>query len=241
MNYKEYLDLIAGEFLKKIEKYGEDWVWELEEIPTEDFQQYSNSPCEWRNYRYSSVKFRMAHVERYSDDKVHVLHVTTFPNKSDAAPIFGFDVIATEKKVLGCYVDFSPVLRTWGDNYNYSRDRYKRQINHLFRDFDRCFEERKEIPEWAEDIFGEKACFIEPKNDIAFAAFCLFSLAAYEHYLTLLSEDYRSYEGDIIRIQNRYCEVQARNPRTFNVLKAKIGEEKARYFMEEILFPKIKK
>ena len=40
-------------------------------------------------------------------------------------------------------------------------------------------------------------------------------------------------------MQNKYCEVQASNPRTFNVLKAKIGEARAKYFMEEILFPQI--
>jgi hypothetical protein len=39
--------------------------------------------------------------------------------------------------------------------------------------------------------------------------------------------------------QNTYCKVQASNPRTYSALKALIGEEKARYFMENILFPKI--
>jgi hypothetical protein len=46
-------------------------------------------------------------------------------------------------------------------------------------------------------------------------------------------------EHQIIELQNNYCKVQSANPRTFNVLKAKIGEERAKYFMEEILFPQI--
>jgi hypothetical protein len=45
--------------------------------------------------------------------------------------------------------------------------------------------------------------------------------------------------NSVIEKQNIYCQIQATNPRTFSALKAKIGEEKARYFMENILFPKI--
>ncbi len=44
----------------------------------------------------------------------------------------------------------------------------------------------------------------------------------------------------IVAAQNRYCENQQKNDRTFNVLKAKLGEDKARHFMTEILFPNIK-
>jgi hypothetical protein len=43
----------------------------------------------------------------------------------------------------------------------------------------------------------------------------------------------------VVEKQNIYCSVQASNPRTYSALKALIGEEKARYFMENILFPKI--
>jgi hypothetical protein len=51
----------------------------------------------------------------------------------------------------------------------------------------------------------------------------------------------KSLRVDYIKAaQNRYCEQQQKNERTYNVLKAKLGEEKAKYFMENILFPKIK-
>jgi len=39
----------------------------------------------------------MAHVERYGDGKIEVLQFTTFPHKDSPEPIFGFDVISTEK------------------------------------------------------------------------------------------------------------------------------------------------
>ena len=44
----------------------------------------------------------------------------------------------------------------------------------------------------------------------------------------------------IIEKQNIYCEHQASNKRTFGALKANIGEEKAKFFMEQVLFPKFK-
>jgi hypothetical protein len=43
----------------------------------------------------------------------------------------------------------------------------------------------------------------------------------------------------VVEAQNYYCEQQSRNERTYNVLKAKLGEDKAKMFMSEILFPKI--
>jgi hypothetical protein len=83
---------------------------------------------------------------------------------------------------------------------------------------------------------------IKPENNSEFMRFCSWSLEKYKSFLKdglYLKEE----AGDIkkvISIQNNYCEVQASNPRTFGALKAKIGEERARYFMQEILFPKIK-
>lgn len=242
MNYRQFLDFIAKEFLAKIEKLDSSNTHSIEPIETEDFQKYADSKCEWKNYRYVSSVFRMAHVERYSDDKIHVLHFTTFPRERDPSPIFGFDVIATDKKVLGCYFDLSPVLKTWGDGRNYSRKWFDRLTKETFEPFDKYFTERKPVPDWAEGIFSEKACFFEPQNDLDFASFCYFSLNAYSNYMyQCLGYDMRINNNKIVSIQNRYCEVQAKNPRTFGVLKSKIGEEKARYFMEKILFPKIKK
>jgi hypothetical protein len=43
----------------------------------------------------------------------------------------------------------------------------------------------------------------------------------------------------VIEGQNHYCDQQQKNERTFNVLKAKLGEDRAKHFMSIILFPKI--
>ncbi len=67
----------------------------------------------WENHRYESKHFRLAHVERYADGKIEVLHFTTFPHKWSPEPIFGFDVICTGKIVTGAYMDLSPILATY--------------------------------------------------------------------------------------------------------------------------------
>ena len=106
--------------------------------------------------------------------------------------------------------------------------------------FKEHFPNRKEVPSWATGIFSSDVCFVEPENDLHFSYFCMQAIKAYSEYLDLIVSrspfDYRL----VIEAQNKYCEVQASNPRTFSVLKQKLGEERAKYFMEEILFPKIK-
>jgi len=178
----------------------------------------------WTNHRFSSRLFRMAHVERYSDGKIEVLHFTTFPHKWSPEPIFGFDVITTEKGVTGVYMDLSPGIKEY--NFDEGID----------------FGGRKPLPEWA-TVFSDKFIMIKPENDSEFMRFCSWSLEKYKSFLKdglYLREEATDIEK-VIEIQNRYCEVQASNPRTFGALKAKIGEERARYFMEQILFPKIEK
>jgi hypothetical protein len=209
MNYKLYLDYLAERFQTSITAQN------TTVIDTEDFG--------WTNYRYKSDSFRMAHVERYTDDKVNVLHVTTFPNQWSPEPIFGFDIITNQNMVIGAYMDFSPGLKT----YNFMEGI--------------TFEDRKPIPEWA-TVFSDQFLTLKPKDDEEFMRFCDWAIQKYEWYLGILAEKYMvewEEEHEVITLQNKYCEVQSTNPRTFNVLKAKIGEERAKYFMKEILFPQI--
>ena len=63
----------------------------------------------------------------------------------------------------------------------------------------------------------------------------------FEIYLDILnnSKEVLDRVDYIIAAQNRYCENQQKNERTYNVLKAKLGEERAKYFITNILFPKL--
>lgn len=208
MNYNNYLNEIADSFAKQIQA-----AENVREIPTEDFG--------WINHRWESKYFRLAHIERYSDEKIEVLHVTTFPHYWSPEPIFGFDVICTDNKIVGAYMDLSPVLKS----YPFDDGVY--------------FRERKPLPEWA-TVFSDRFILLKPINDAEFVRFSEWALDKYAWYVNLLKEERPAESIHLaIRKQNRYCEVQASNPRTFSVLKAKIGEERAKYFMENILFPKL--
>lgn len=207
MNYTIFLDEIASLF--------ETYILTLTDtaiiIPTEDYG--------WSNIRYASDIFRLAHIERYSDTKIEVLHVTTFPHQWSPEPIFGFDVICTNNKVVGAYMDLSPGL-----------------ISYPFDDV--IFKERKPLPEWA-TVFSDRFILLSPESDEEFVRFTRWACKKYVWYLTQLSQKAIGDEKAIIQKQNEYCKVQAQNPRTYNVLKHKIGEEKATYFMQHVLFPQI--
>lgn len=210
MNYNTFLDLLASKFRAIILAH-----YNVEEIPTEDFG--------WENSRYEGSFFRLAHVERYSDEKIHVLHVTTFPKQWSPEPIFGFDVICTDNKILGTYMDLSPTIRA----YNFADG-----ID---------FHERKPIPKWA-TVFSDDFILLKPVDDHELERFCNWTLDVYQWYMSLLSRGTIVDTDDeqlVIHQQNHYCTVQASNPRTYNVLKAKIGAAKATQFMTEILFPTI--
>lgn len=210
MSYKATLDKIANTVKEIIVNKGEGL-----EIETEDFG--------WENYRYLSIHFRIAHIERYSDKNLEVLHITTFPHQDSSNPIFGFDIITTDKKPLAAFLDYSPV---------FSDISYKTNV---------VFENQYKLPEWANNIFSKSAIAIIPSEQD------LDSLTnivedAYQKYIDLCI-NYKPipypYKTLVKNKQNYYCDQQQRNERTYNVLKAKLGEERAKKFMSEILFPKI--
>jgi hypothetical protein len=208
MNYNEYLNQLANKFQQMVLKAPN-----VRDVFTEDFG--------WVNHRYESSLFRLAHIERYWDKNIEVLHFTTFPHKWSPEPIFGFDVIATKNMIAGCYMDLSPVLKDYPFDTGVD------------------FKDRKPLPEWA-TVFSDKFIMLKPISNDEFIRFCDWVLDKYDWYLnSLLWLERRGDESSVIEKQNIYCSVQATNPRTFSALKAKIGEEKARYFMENILFPKI--
>jgi phycocyanobilin:ferredoxin oxidoreductase len=209
MSYKNILNKIASELQGTLEHSGGI------EIPTEDFG--------WSNKRYVGENYRLAHIERYSDSNLEVLHFTCFPNHTFQHPIFGFDIICTDKKPLAAFMDWSPV-----DNKVSIESRYE-------------FEKPYPLPDWAKLIFSPTALAIIP-NDYEMDSLSNNVVESFELYLDVLNNSKESLDRTdyIIAAQNRYCDNQQKNERTYNVLKAKLGAEKAKYFMENILFPKIK-
>lgn len=209
MNYKETLNLVANKYETIIlEKTNGT------KIPTEDFG--------WNNHRYISDVFRIAHIERYSDNNLEVLHFTCFPDNLCPEPIFGFDIITTPNKCLASFLDWSPVLsnETYVSPYD-----FKTPYN---------------LPEWAKIIFSKDAIAIVP-NDEEFQIMANIAIRSFEDYIELLlsSEKTPHKANEIKDGQNKYCENQQKNERTYNVLKSKLGEDRAKQFMSSILFPTI--
>lgn len=190
-------------------------------LPTDDYG--------WENYRYYSPSFRLMHVERYFADGLLVLHVTCFPHATSAAPIFGFDIIGSDKsdKVTGLFLDWSPVL--YEQRWNLSKD----------------WKNNRELPEWA-NIFSSQMIAIRPESEEELDKILNFSYHSMTDYMIHLNSLINSnlcVDTAIklaIEKQNYYCEQQAKNPRTLAALTHKIGAERAVYFMNEVLFPKIK-
>lgn len=209
---KERLIQLSDEIKNIIERQTN-----VEVIPTDDYG--------WENYRYKSERFRLAHVERYFNDGLLVLHITVFPHQNDGMPIFGLDIVGSEKlnKMSAVFIDYSPVA-----------------FDYKFHDF--VWKAEKKLPVWS-DVFSTNFIAIKPDAEeqpkVLDAAMELFN-----RYMDMLNAGlYITHDlsqiSNIIAMQNRYCEQQAKNERTFNVLKAKIGDGRARFFMDEILFPKI--
>lgn len=193
-------------------------VKDIQEIPTEDWG--------WENYRYQSNLFRLAHVEMYEDKNLIVLHSTIFPHHTDGSPIFGFDIIGNTKtdELMAGFLDLSPIIREVSIPYT-------------------SWEKPRELPEWGRKIFSKNMVSIEPQKNEIDKFFDMGIRLFNEQLLRLQSGENccetKKLQELIIKFQNEYCEYQQQNKRTFGALKSKLGEEKTKYFMENILFPKI--
>jgi hypothetical protein len=212
-NIVERINYHSEKFKELIEAQAE-----VSELHTDDYG--------WENYRYESPIFRLAHVERYFVGALAVCHITCFPHKNSKAPVFGFDVVGGIKngKISGAFIDCSPIISDskW-HNTEWNKDR--------------------KLPYWA-TVFSEQFIAVRPDED-EYEKLFETGWDVFQTYIDRLNSgvdltDDPTELDTIIKNQNAYCVHQADNPRTFGALKTKIGEEKARYFMEKVLFPQIK-
>lgn len=173
----------------------------------------------WENHRYSSPRYRLAHVEIFNQDRFMVVHTCVFPHADDPAPIFGFDVIAGENKVTGVFLDLSPSVRDPGKFHTLE------------------FKQQRDRPEWG-DIFSQNWIACRPDREEMLAIIDE-AQSLLRRYLTEIVSKEKADPADVSKGQNRYCEQQRKNEHTYKALKNLIGEQRARQFMDEILFPTI--
>lgn len=180
-----------------------------EPIPTEDYG--------WENYRWRSATYRVAHVELFNQDRFMVVHTCIFPHAADPAPIFGFDVIAGDSKVTGLFLDLSPTVYEPGQFHTMT------------------FEQQRDRPEWG-DIFSQNWIACRPTHE-EFLAVLDAAKVLLKHYLTDIVAMEKGDTDAVVAGQNRYCNQQRQNEHTYRALKNLIGEDRARHFMDTVLFP----
>jgi len=176
-------------------------------IPTKDYG--------WENHRYSSPRFRLAHVEIFKQERFAVVHCCIFPHVSDPSPIFGFDVISGESKITGVFMDLSPTVND----------------PQPFTDLD--VGRSRDRPEWGA-IFSPYWLACRPTQE-EMQLIGNESVAVLERYLTTLGAV--GLISEIAIAQNRYCTQQQKNEHTRKALVNLLGQSGADEFMREILFP----
>ena len=186
----------------------------------------------WYNKVWTSEHYRRAHIDVVDarDTKgLWMMHCCVFPHLDNAAPIFGYDVIAGRNKITGCFHDFSPV----SGPHPMMEEFYKRT-----KDLE--WKRSRTLPDWAERIFSGSMIAASNVNDAEeLEQIKTVVLANLDYYLSNVGVT-NGQSTDTTVTQNYYCENQRSNPHTPKVM-ASLGldEEDVRVFIQDCLFPNI--
>ena len=210
-------------------------------ISTRAFLLDSGNQYSWTNKVYKSAWTRRAHmdiIDAIDTKKLYMMHICVFPHIYDAAPLYGFDIIAGTNKVTGAFLDFSPI----GDP-NHPLCKY-------FEDLvePTSWSKPRELPEWARNIFSKRMVAAGNINtDFELDVVLELSKKSLIHYMdnikthrAPLSYDDQVKKYNFTDQQNYYCQQQKQNPHTPRVLKGLgFSEEMAHDFIHKELFPEI--
>lgn len=180
----------------------------------------------WINYYYQNPLFRHIHLEYYCTKKIEVIHINHFPNPLTNLPIFGLDAIVLGNKITGFFMDFTPSV---------GKDPTLEALlislkNSLVKSQDR------KLPDWA-NFFSQNFICIAPHEEEVQQLFDD-SITVLNEYFKYVQAHVNTYKKNIAA-QNKYCIGQKKNDKTLKALSVDIGEEKAKLFMENNLFPEI--
>lgn len=211
----------------------------LQNLLDENLEKYQEDDLErfnyggWINLTWKSDKFRRAHidvVDAREDKKLWMMHVCIFPVLDSGAPIYGFDIIAGEKKITGAFHDFSVV-----DEDHIAIHKFEEYVSKT------AWKKERELPEWAKQIFSENMV----------AAGNLQTEEEVDQIISLVMETTRWYieemptvnvcDYDASEIHDRYAHFQKQNPHTPRTMKSLgLNEEDVDHFVSKCLFPQIK-
>lgn len=190
-----------------------------------------NHSFDWPNYVFRSDLFRRAHldvVDARDTKKLYMMHLCIFPHTNDTSPIYGFDLIAGPNKVTGAFHDFSAGHDKNHPMMNWFGNRVK----------DLQWSKKRELPEWARNIF----------SDNMIAAGNINTTQELDTILSLATETLNYYLDNVgtfsvvdsTEAQNWYCHNQRQNPHTPKVMQSLgFDSDTVDRFIKTCLFPSI--
>jgi len=207
-----------------------------EEYIEEGMLRFNNADYGWVNRTWKNKNIRRAHVDvvdvRHTK-KLWMMHVCLFPELTNGGPIYGFDIIAGEKKVTGAFHDFSPLLKK-----EHSLTRWFIEENKWFKP-----SKERELPDWAKAIFsGGMIAAGNVTEEKELNQICTLAVSNLNSYIDKIGDfNDDSDRDEVIKAQNYYCEHQQKNPHTPRVMQSLgLPEDDIKLFCSDNLFPIIK-
>ncbi|MBP0017091.1 MAG: phycocyanobilin:ferredoxin oxidoreductase [Cyanobacteria bacterium SBLK] len=184
------------------------------------------------NHCYQTLQFRKLHLELARvGDRVDILHCVMFPRVNYHLPVFGTDIVASEKGVSAAIADLSPMTRDRSLS-----QRYRQGLKNLPR---ANFSQPRVLPEWAH-IFSEFCLFVRPVNEEEEAVFLERVNLFLSLHCQIAKESLPLANSEAIAEnlegQNYYCRQQRQNDKTRRVLERSFGESWADRYMTTMLF-----
>jgi len=177
----------------------------------------------WQNFFYANHQVRYGHLELFqsSNGGIKVIHCVLYPHYSLDCGIFGFDMIALNGNITGIFCDIT---------FLKERNTFLSLLCQESR------EQQRTLPEWA-DFFSPDFIFISlPNNTDDF--FSKVNKVLISYLKTDIYKDYSPFNiSKNIEKQNLYSIKQRQNPKTLKSLTAFIGEDKAREYIDKVMFP----
>jgi len=207
-----------------------------EEYIEEGMLRFNNADYGWVNRTWKNKNIRRAHVDvvdvRHTK-KLWMMHVCLFPELTNGGPIYGFDIIAGEKKVTGAFHDFSPLLKK------------EHPLTRWFLEETKWFKPSKEreLPDWAKAIFsGGMIAAGNVTEEKELNQICTLAVSNLNSYIDKIGDfNDDSDRDEVIKAQNYYCEHQQKNPHTPRVMQSLgLPEDDIKLFCSDNLFPIIK-
>ena len=196
-------------------------------------ERFNDEKLGWVNRTWNNRYIRRAHldvVDVRESKGLWMAHLCLFPMLTNGGPIYGFDIIAGQKKVTGAFHDFSPLLQK-----DHPLTKWFIEENKWFKP-----SKERELPDWAKAIFsGGMIAAGNVREEDELNKICTMAVSNLNNYIDKI----RNHEGeaemsDVIKAQNYSSEHQQKNPHTPRVMQSLgLPDEDIKLFCSDNLFP----